>query len=96
MAIPLLQELVDGISYRIIMSTIDKPKTVFEIATENGLALSSTYKRIKELHMIGALSAKTITLDGRCKKVDYFRSTIKSIEFNISRDHILLRFEKNH
>ncbi len=92
---PLLQELVDGVSYKIIMSAIDTPKTAAQVSAENGLPLSSTYKKIKKLQEVGILFVEKIELDGKGKKVVYYRSKIKSMEFNLSRDQILLHFEKN-
>jgi predicted transcriptional regulator len=94
-AMPLLQELVDGISYRLIMSTIDTAKTAAQVSVENNLPLSSTYKKIKKLQDVGILFIEKIELDGKGKKVVYYRSRIKSMEFNLSRDQILLQFEKN-
>lgn len=93
--IPLLQELVDGVSYRLIMSTIDTPKTAAQVSVENNLPLSSTYKKIKKLQDVGILFVEKIELDGKGKKVIYYRSRIKSMEFNLSRDQILLQFERN-
>lgn len=92
---PLLQELVDGVSYRLIMSTIDTSKTAAQVSIENNLPLSSTYKKIKKLQDVGILFVEKIELDGKGKKVVYYRSKIKSMEFNLSRDQILLQFEKN-
>ncbi|HVX02975.1 MAG TPA: hypothetical protein VHA09_07445 [Nitrososphaera sp.] len=94
-AMPLLQELVDGVSYRLIMSTIDTSKTAAQVSIENNLPLSSTYKKIKKLQDVGILFVEKIELDGKGKKVVYYRSKIKSMEFNLSRDQILLQFEKN-
>jgi hypothetical protein len=94
-AMPLLQELVDGISHRIVMSTIDSAKTAAQISAENALPLSSTYKKIKKLQDVGMLFVERIDLDGKGKKVVYYRSKVKSMEFNLSRDQVLLQFEKN-
>jgi hypothetical protein len=44
-AIPRLQLLADIISHRIILSTIDIAKTAQQIALENNLPVSSTYKK---------------------------------------------------
>lgn len=95
MAMPLLQELVDGISHRIVMSTIDSARTAAQISAENALPLSSTYKKIKKLQDVGILFVERIDLDGKGKKVVYYRSRVKSMEFNLSRDQVLLQFEKN-
>jgi hypothetical protein len=94
-AMPLLQELVDGASHRIVMSTIDSARTAAQISAENGLPLSSTYKKIKKLQDVGMLFVERIDLDGKGKKVVYYRSRVKSMEFNLSRDQVLLQFVKN-
>ena len=94
-AAPLLQELVDGISPRIIMSTIDAAKTAAQVSAENSLPLSSTYKKIRRLQSVGILFIEKIDLDGKGKKVVYYRSKVKSMEFNLSRDQVLLQFESN-
>ena len=94
-AMPLLQELVDGVSHRIVMSTIDSAKTAAQVSAENSLPLSSTYKKIRKLQNVGILFVEKIDLDGKGKKVVYYRSKVKSMEFNLSRDQILLQFERN-
>ena len=94
-AIPLAQELVDGTSHRIMISAIDVAKTAAQIASENSLPLSSTYKKIKRLQDIGMLSVERMELDGKGKKVVYYRSRIKSMELNLSRDQITLQLERN-
>ncbi len=94
-AIPVLQEIIDEISFKLISSTIDTSKTAAQVSVENNIPLSSTYKKIKKLQDIGMLSIERIELDGNGKKVAYYRSRIKSMELNLSRDQILLQFEKN-
>ncbi|MGI0020824.1 MAG: hypothetical protein ACREAY_10180 [Nitrososphaera sp.] len=94
-AMPLLQELADGVSHRIVMSTIDSAKTAAQLSFDNSLPLSSTYKKVKKLQDVGILFVEKIDLDGKGKKVVYYRSKVKSMEFNLSRDQILLQFEKN-
>jgi predicted transcriptional regulator len=94
-AMPLLHELADGVSHRIVMSTIDNARTAAQVSAENSLPLSSTYKKIKKLQKVGILSVEKIELDGKGRKVVYYRSKVKSMEFNLSRDQVLLQFEKN-
>lgn len=95
LALPILQELVDKVSFRIVVSIIDVPKNVTQIAVENHLPLSSTYKKIRKLQGLGMVSIEKIDIDGGGKKVLYYRSRIKSLEFNVTREGMLLQFEKN-
>jgi hypothetical protein len=48
-ALDLLQELLDNISYRIILSTIESARSAGDISSQNNIPLSSTYKKIKRL-----------------------------------------------
>jgi predicted transcriptional regulator len=95
LVLPILQELVDRVSFRIVLSIIDTAKNVTQIALENQLPLSSTYKKIRRLQNMGIVSIEKIDIDETGKKVLYYRSKIKSLEFNVTRDSVLLQFEKN-
>jgi hypothetical protein len=93
-ALPLLQELADRISNKIILSTIEMPKTAQQIALENGLPLSSTYKKIRKLQELDLLCIDKVYLEDG-KKVLYYRSKIKSLEFFMKREGSMLQFERN-
>lgn len=95
LALPILQELVDKVSFRIVVSIIDTAKNVTQIAAENQLPLSSTYKKIRKLQGMEIVSIEKIDIDEGGKKVLYYRSKIKSLEFNVTREGVLLQFEKN-
>jgi predicted transcriptional regulator len=95
LALPILQELVDRVSFRIVVSIIDTAKNATQIAVENHLPLSSTYKKIRKLQNMGIVSIEKIDIDESGKKIFYYRSKIKSVEFNVTRDGVLLEFEKN-
>ena len=94
-AIPLLQDIVDETTFKIILSTIDIAKTVFQICDENKIPISSTYKKIRRLQYAGLISIEKIEIDNRGKKVILYKSKIKSLEFNLKKDSILLQFHKN-
>jgi predicted transcriptional regulator len=93
-AILVLQEIADKITHRVIMSTIDSPKTVSQICKENKLPQSSTYKKIQKLQNYGLISIDKINIDSKGKKVAFYRSKIKSLEVNLNCDGILLQFNK--
>jgi predicted transcriptional regulator len=95
LALPILQELVDKVSFRIVVSIIDNAKNVTQISLENQLPLSSTYKKIRKLQNMGMVSIEKIDIDESGKKVLYYRSRIKSLEFNVTSDSVLLQFERN-
>jgi predicted methyltransferase len=94
-AIPLLQDIVDEIAFKIILSIIDVAKTVFQICDENKIPISSTYKKIRKLQHAGLVVIEKIEIDDKGKKVIFYKSKIKTLEFSLKKDGILLQFHKN-
>ena len=91
----LLKELFDGFSYKIVMSTIEDSKTVFEICKENDLPISSTYKKIKKLKDLGLLFIDRIVINEKGKKVVFYKSKIQSVELILNKKQVFLQFKKN-
>jgi predicted methyltransferase len=94
-AIPLVQDIVDETTCKIILSTIDVSKTVFQICDENKIPISSTYKKIRKLKHAGLIFIEKIQIDDRGKKVIFYKSKIKTLEFSLKKDGILLQLHKN-
>jgi predicted methyltransferase len=93
--LPILQDIIDESALKIISSIIDIEKNVFQICNENKLPLSSTYKKVRKLHNDGLVSVGKIDIDDRGRKVAFYRSKIKSLDFNLKKDGILLQFDRN-
>ena len=91
----ILKELFDGFSFKIVMSTIEDSKTVFEICKENDLPISSTYKKIKKLKDLGLLFIDRIIINEKGKKVVFYKSKIRSVELILNKKQVLLQFKKN-
>ena len=91
----LLKELFDGFSYKIVMSTIEESKTVFEICKENDLPVSSTYKKIKKLKELGLLFTDRVVINEKGKKVVFYKSKIQSVELILNKKQVLLQFKIN-
>lgn len=94
-AIPLLQDIIDETALKIIASIIDIPKNVFRICYGNKIPLSSTYRKIKTLQHDGLVSVEKIEIDDKGIKITFCRSNIKSLDFNLKKESVLLQFEQN-
>jgi hypothetical protein len=94
-AIPLLQNIIDETTFKIISSTIDAAKNVLQICYENKIPLSSTYRKIRTLQNNGIVSVERIEVDGKGRRVIFYRSKIKSLDFNLKKESVLLQFEQN-
>src|ERR671910_91940 len=94
-AIPLLHEIMDEITIKLISSTIDTAKNVLQICYENKIPLSSTYRKIRKLQQEDLVSIEKIETDGKGRRVIFYRSNIKSLDFNLKKESVLLQFEQN-
>jgi hypothetical protein len=94
-AIPRLQLLADVVSHKILLATIDIAKTAQQIAVENNLPISSTYKKIRKLCKMDLLCIDQVNIDESGKKVLFYKSKVKSLEFYLKKGACLLQFEKN-
>jgi predicted transcriptional regulator len=93
--VSLLKELLDKYSYKILLSTIDESKTVFQICNEISVPISSTYKKIKKLKDSGLLFVDKIEINISGKKVFFYKSKIRSIELTLNKQQFILQFKKN-
>jgi predicted transcriptional regulator len=90
----MLREIADKVTYSIITSTMNSPKTASEICCEYRLPLSSTYKKIQKLQKSGLISIEKIQFDVKGKKILYYRSKIKSLEVNLNQQGLALQLIK--
>jgi len=91
----IVQQVVDTIAQKIILSTINEAKPAQQIASENDLPLSSTYKKIRKLCNMKLLCVGKIEIDSVGKKVFYYKSRVRSCQFYLRQEGATLQFEKN-
>ena len=72
-AIPLLQNIADEASFKIILSNIDTAKTVLQRCYENKIPLSSTYKKIRKLKYAGLVFIKKLKLTVMVERLFFIR-----------------------
>ena len=92
-ALDLLHELLDNISYRIILSIIESARSVGDISSQNKIPLS--YKKIKRLTQHGLIHVARIEIDDSGKKVVYYKSKVKRMQFGIEGENLSIQFENN-
>jgi predicted transcriptional regulator len=74
------------------MSVTNISKTVPHICRENDLPQSSTYKRIKRLLKTGLITIERVNIDGKGKRVIFYRSKVKSLEINLQAGDVLMKY----
>lgn len=94
-AAKILQVLLDKISQKVLLSTIDSAKTVSEICFENRIPASSTYKRIRQLQHAGFIYIEKTNINRNMKKVALYRSRIKSLSLTFDQKGMNLQLVEN-
>lgn len=70
------------------MLLMKKSKTVYQIHDEINLPLSSIYKRIKKLENMGIVAIDKIHINSRGRKIIFYKSKLRSINFRLNENDI--------
>jgi predicted transcriptional regulator len=92
--LPKLAEIPDKTEWKIIMSITNISKTVSQICRENNLPQSSTYKKIKRLLNADLITIERVNIDGKGKRVVFYRSKVKSLEINLQAGDVFMKYNK--
>ncbi len=92
---PILNEIFDEFSYKILLSVVEESKTVFQICKDISVPISSTYKKIRKLKDANLLSIDKITINENGKKVVFYKSKIRSIELTLDKQQFNIKLKKN-
>jgi hypothetical protein len=87
-----LPEIPDKTDCKIILSVTNTPKTVSQICRENNLPRSSTYKKNKRLLNTDLITIERANIDDKGKRVIFYKSKVKSFEFNLQAGNIFIKF----
>jgi predicted transcriptional regulator len=83
-----LEAMANEYTRKILVSTISAAKPVEEIAKENGIPLSTCYRRIRELISMHLLRIERTIITESGKKFETYRSTVKDATVNFSGSEI--------
>ncbi len=73
-----LRALLDDQSRLILKSTMLVPKSVIDITREQGIPVTSAYRKVKELKGFGLLKVERVVITDDGKKYELVRSAIRS------------------
>ena len=80
----MLYAMANEYTRKIISSTISKAKSVEEIASENGIPMSTCYRRIRELLSLRILRVERTIITAEGKKHETFRSVVRDAKVNFT------------
>ncbi len=80
----ILKLMSDEYMRKIVASAASAAKSVEEISKENGIPISTCYRRVRELVDTGILREQSIILNGEGKKYQTYSSELKEARINLS------------
>ena len=90
-----LKALADNYSKLIILSTIDRAKSVLELCKEHNIPIATAYRKVKELQDLGLLVVERIALTEDGKKFDLYRSAIKVVRITFESKDVKVEIIPN-
>jgi len=79
-----LQAVANDYMRKILLSTVTCAKSVEEIAKENGIPVSTCYRRIREMLNLRLLRVERTIITDTGKKYETFRSLVKNATVSFS------------
>jgi hypothetical protein len=92
----LLEALGDKYTRMILLSIIDEPKSVIDIAREQNIPISSAYRKIHRLENSRLIGAKGFVITDDGKKYHLYQSRIKSMHISLDANNIRMEFTSNN
>lgn len=75
--------MADEYSRRILLSGAAKAKTVEDFSREDGIPLSTCYRRVNEMHEEGILVVERIVISPEGKKSELYRSGFREVRISM-------------
>ncbi len=83
-----LQSIADGFARKILLSTMLQEKSVEEISRENGIPISTCYRRVQELLSLRLLRIEHTIISDSGKKYERFKSAVSNATVTFSSGEI--------
>ncbi len=82
--------LTDEYSRRILLATMNQPKSVTDISRESNISMSTCYRRVTEMVECGALIAQKVVITPEGKKCELYRSAFKGLRMVVDLENVSL------
>lgn len=79
----------------LIIRTAASNPQVLQVTRKSIFAFLTTYKKIKRLTQHGLIHVARIEIDDSGKKVVYYKSKVKRMQFGIEGENLSIQFENN-
>ena len=91
----ILQSLSDPFSRMIILSTIERARSVEDLSSENDIPLSTCYRRVAEMTREGVLIVERVIITPEGKKHILHRAAMKGVKIDFDLGHLEVSITPN-
>ena len=78
---------------KILLATMGKPKTGFELSEKMGIPIAACYRKIKLLEQAGMIFCSERKLTQQGKRISYYKSKVKTAQIIVERNKLRARIE---
>ncbi|OPY31682.1 MAG: Helix-turn-helix domain protein [Methanomassiliicoccales archaeon PtaU1.Bin124] len=87
------QLITEEYSAKIILATMGKPKTAFELSEKLGIPIAACYRKIKLLEQAGMINCVERRLTQAGKRISLYKSKVKNAQISVERNKLRARIE---
>ena len=87
------QLITEEYSAKIILATMGKPKTAFELSEKLGIPIAACYRKIKLLEEAGMINCVERRLTQAGKRISLYKSKVKNAQIIVERNKLRARIE---
>lgn len=91
----IIRALADEYSRKILLSTVEKARSVEELSHSLEIPISTAYRRVNEMRDIGLLTVEKTIITDDGKKFELFRSAFKALNLQLEKGEIIIDVELN-
>lgn len=86
----ILRALADDYSRHIMLSTVERAKSVEELSHSLMIPISTAYRRVNEMKEVGLLTVEKTILTDEGKKSELYRSAFKGINLQLEKGEVIV------
>jgi predicted transcriptional regulator len=85
--------ITEEYSAKILLATMGKPKTAFELSEKLGIPIAACYRKIRLLEQAGLIHCVERRLTQAGKRISLYKSSVKNAQIIVERNKLRARIE---
>ena len=91
----IIRALADDYSRKILLSAVEKARSVEDFSHSLTIPISTAYRRVNEMKEVGLLTVEKTIITDDGKKSELYRSAFRGINLQLEKDEIIVDVELN-